>query len=117
MLPALLLTAQASTPLTAVLLIAVILFGFQVAINNIQTMPGDYFAGGAVGSLAGISGTAAVAGTLITTWLVPVMTTQGYAPIFALAAAIVPLALLSILLLGRGLPRAAGTTSPERNPA
>lgn len=117
MLPALLLTAQASTPLSAVLLIAVILFGFQVAINNIQTMPGDYFAGGAVGSLAGISGTAAVAGTLITTWLVPVMTTQGYAPIFALAAAIVPLALLSILLLGRGLPRAAGAISPERNPA
>lgn len=111
MLPALLLTAQASTPLSAVLLIAVILFGFQVAINNIQTMPSDYFAGGAVGSLAGISGTAAVAGTLITTWLVPVMTTQGYAPIFALAAAIVPLALVAILILGRGVPRVE--TSPQ----
>jgi len=110
-------SAQYRAAVPLLLLIAVILFGFQVAINNIQTMPGDYFAGGAVGSLAGISGTAAVAGTLITTWLVPVMTSQGYAPIFALAAAIVPLALLSILLLGRGLPRAAGTISPERNPA
>lgn len=108
MLPALLLTMQASDPLSAVLLIAVILFGFQVAINNIQTMPGDYFAGGAVGSLAGISGTAAVAGTLITTWLVPVMTQQSYAPIFALAAAIVPLSLIAIWLLGRGLPRVDG---------
>lgn len=100
MLPPLLLTMSAATPLYAVLLIAVILFGFQVAINNIQTLPSDYFAGGAVGSLAGIGGTAAVAGTLITTWLVPALTTHGYAPIFALAAAIVPLGVLALWLLG-----------------
>lgn len=100
MFPPLLLTMQASDPLTAVLLIAVILFGFQVAINNIQTLPSDYFAGGAVGSLAGIGGTAAVAGTLVTTWLVPAMTAQSYAPIFALAAAIVPLGVLAIWVLG-----------------
>jgi ACS family hexuronate transporter-like MFS transporter len=100
MLPALLLTMTAATPLYAVLLIAAILFGFQVAINNIQTLPSDYFGGGAVGSLAGISGSAAVAGTLITTWLVPAMTAHGYASIFALAAAIVPLAVLAILFLG-----------------
>ncbi len=101
MFPALLLTMGAATPLAAVLLIAVILFGFQVAIGNIQTLPADYFGGGAVGSLAGISGTAAVAGTLITTWLVPAMTAESYAPIFALAAAIVPLSLISVWLLGR----------------
>jgi ACS family hexuronate transporter-like MFS transporter len=100
MMPALLLTMGAADPLYAVLLIAVILFGFQVAINNIQTLPSDFFGGSAVGSLAGISGTAAVAGTLITTWLVPVMTAQSYAPIFALAAALVPLSLLSLWLLG-----------------
>lgn len=100
MLPALLLTTLAGDPLTAVLLIAAILFGFQVAINNIQTLPSDYFGGGAVGSLAGISGSAAVAGTLVTTWLVPVMTTAGYAPIFVLAAAIVPLSVGAIWLLG-----------------
>jgi MFS transporter, ACS family, hexuronate transporter len=110
MLPALLATAVAATPLTAVLLIAAVLFGFQVAINNIQTLPSDYFAGGAVGSLAGISGTAAVAGTLITTWLVPSMTTAGYAPIFALAAAIVPLAVASVWLLGGRGP----VTGPDR---
>lgn len=101
MLPALLLTATASTPLYAVLLIAAILFGFQMAINNIQTLPSDWFGGGAVGSLAGISGTAAVAGTLITTWLVPAMTETSFAPIFILGAALVPLSLLSIWLGGR----------------
>ena len=100
MLPALLLTTQASDPLTAVLLIACILFGFQLAIGNIQTLPSDYFGGGAVGSLAGISGTAAVAGTLITTWLVPSLTVVSYAPIFILSAAIVPLAFLSFWLVG-----------------
>lgn len=100
MLPPLLLTMHAASPLYAVLLIAVILFGFQMAINNIQTLPADYFAGGTVGSLAGLGGTAAVAGTLVTTWLVPAMTQTSYAPIFALAAALVPLSLLCIWLLG-----------------
>lgn len=105
MLPALLLTTTAASPLVAVLLIAAILFGFQVAINNIQTLPGDYFAGGAVATLTGISGTAAVAGTLITTWLVPAMTRHGYAPIFILAAAIVPLGVAAVwLLAGREAP-------------
>ncbi|NWK96309.1 MFS transporter [Sphingobium lactosutens] len=100
MLPPLLLTMHAAAPLQAVLLIAAILFGFQMAINNIQTLPADYYGGGTVGSLAGLGGTAAVAGTLITTWLVPVMTVHSYAPIFALAAALVPLSLLCIWLLG-----------------
>src|SRR3546814_12376948 len=48
MLPALLLTIGAGDPLTAVLLIACILFGFQMAIGNIQTLPTAYFGGGAV---------------------------------------------------------------------
>jgi ACS family hexuronate transporter-like MFS transporter len=109
MMPALLLTMSAADPLYAVLLIAVILFGFQVAINNIQTLPSDYFGGGAVGSLAGISGTAAVAGTLITTWLVPAMTAHSYAPIFALATALVPLSLLCLWWLG-------GTVAPVATP-
>jgi ACS family hexuronate transporter-like MFS transporter len=100
MLPALLLTIRAADPLYAVLLIAAVLFGFQVAINNIQTLPSDFFGSRGAGSLAGFSGTAAVAGTLITTWLVPVMTRHGYASIFALAAAIVPLSVLAIWLLG-----------------
>ncbi|MFN4097069.1 MAG: MFS transporter, partial [Sphingomonas sp.] len=109
MLPALLLTATAATPLYAVLLIAAILFGFQVAINNIQTLPSDWFGGGAVGSLAGISGTAAVAGTLITTWLVPAMTKTSFAPIFILGAALVPLSLICIFIGGRIEPVQSNT--------
>lgn len=100
MLPALLLTMGAGTPLYAVLLIAVILFGFQMAIGNIQTLPSDYFSGKTVGSLAGLGGTAAVGGVLVTIWLVPVLTKTSYAPFFALGAVLVPLSILSIFVLG-----------------
>ena len=74
--------------------------GAHVAINNIQTLPSDYLPGRSVGSLAGISGTAAVAGVLITTWIVPVATKVSYAPVFAMGASLVPLSILSIWLLG-----------------
>jgi ACS family hexuronate transporter-like MFS transporter len=96
MLPALIATAYAATPLLAVLLIAVILFGFQIAINNIQTLPSDFFSKGSVGSLAGVGGTAAVLGVLIMTNLVPVITKASYAPAFVLGALLVPLAVLSV---------------------
>ncbi|WP_407352965.1 MFS transporter [Luteimonas sp. R10] len=96
MAPALLGAVLAAEPAVAVLTIAAVLFGFQVAIGNIQTLPGDVFRGSSVGSLAGIGGLFAVAGTLITTWLVPVMTKQSFAPIFILVAALVPLSLASI---------------------
>ncbi|MET0130426.1 MAG: MFS transporter, partial [Stenotrophomonas chelatiphaga] len=96
MAPALLGAVLAAEPLTAVLTIAAVLFGFQVAIGNIQTLPGDLFGGRSVGTLAGLGGLAAVAGTLITTWLVPVLTRESYAPMFMLVAALVPLSLIAL---------------------
>lgn len=100
MLPTLLATAYASTPLAAVLLMAVILFGFQLAIGNIQTLPSDFFSGKSVGSLAGVGGTAAVVGVLITTWIVPAVTAVSWAPFFILGALLVPFAVLSVWVLG-----------------
>ena len=102
MLPALLLTAAAATPLSAILLIAVILFGFQTAIGNIQTLPSDFFSGKSVGSLAGVGGAAAVAGVLITTELIPriVEASGSFAPAFVWGAALVPLAVISVWVFG-----------------
>ena len=102
MLPALLLTAAAATPLSAILLIAVILFGFQTAIGNIQTLPSDFFSGKSVGSLAGVGGAAAVAGVLITTELIPriVEASGSFAPAFIWGAALVPLAVISVWVFG-----------------
>ena len=101
MLPALLLSAAAQTPLLAVLAIGVILFGFQAAITNIQTLPSDFFSGKTVGSLAGLSGTSAVLGVIICMQLVPALTTGGnYTPFFILGALLLPLVFVSIWLGG-----------------
>ena len=120
MMPMLIATAFASTPLTAVLLIAVILFGFQFAIGNIQTLPSDFFAGKSVGSLAGVGGTAAVVGVLITTWMVPAITQESYVPFFLLGAMLVPLEVASGWICGgriAPLTSAPPAASPEAEAA
>jgi ACS family hexuronate transporter-like MFS transporter len=78
-------------PGLAMVLIGLTLFGFQFLIGNLQTLPSDYFNGKNVGTVAGMGGTAAVAGTLLTTWLVPVMTKTSYVSFFVLAAVLVPI--------------------------
>jgi ACS family hexuronate transporter-like MFS transporter len=94
--------ASADAPLRAVLLIAVILFGFQAAISNIQTLPSDFFSGKSVGSLSGISGTSAVLGVIVCMQLVPELTAGGnYAPFFVLGALLVPLVFVAVWAGGR----------------
>jgi len=100
MLPALIFTSVASTPLIAVLLIALILFGFQTAIGNIQTLPSDFFSGKSVGSLAGLGGTTAALGVVITTYAVPALTAASYVPFFLLGALLVPLGIASVFIFG-----------------
>lgn len=84
------------TPTLAMVLIGLTLFGFQFLIGNIQTLPSDYFNGKNVGTVAGMGGTAAVAGTLLTTWAVPVITQTSYVSFFVLAAVLVPVSWLCI---------------------
>jgi ACS family hexuronate transporter-like MFS transporter len=89
----------------ALLSIGAILFGFQAAISNIQTLPSDFFSGKTVGSLAGISGTSAVLGTIVCMQLVPELTAGGnYTPFFVLAALLVPLVFISLWLGGTVAP-------------
>lgn len=83
----------------AIGLIATTLFGFQFIINNIQTLPADYFHGKNVGTVAGMGGTAAVAGTLLTTWAVPVITQDSYVWFFVLGAVLVPIAWICITFI------------------
>lgn len=99
MLVALLMTMQASTPLIAVLLMAVILFGFQTAVGNIQTLPSDFFSGNSVGTLAGFAGTAAKLAVVALNFLIPVITVDSYAPAFAVGAALAILTVVSVFVL------------------
>lgn len=83
-------------PAVTIGLISITLFGFQFLIGNIQTLPSDFFNGKNVGTVAGMGGTAAVLGVLITTWMVPVLTKTSYVSFFILAALLVPLSWLSL---------------------
>jgi ACS family hexuronate transporter-like MFS transporter len=100
MLPSLLAMASPGGPTTAVIIMAVILFGFQTAIGNVQTLPSDLFSGKTVGTLAGFSGMAAKLTAAGLTYLVPWLTSGGnYTPAFIIGAALALLALLSVWML------------------
>jgi len=99
MLVSLLLTMKAATPLMAVLLMAAILFGFQTAIGNIQTLPSDFLSGRSVGTLAGYAGTAAKLAVVGLNFLIPIITIDSYTPAFAVGAALAIMTVLSVLVL------------------
>ncbi|MEP0730079.1 MAG: MFS transporter, partial [Parasphingorhabdus sp.] len=100
MLVSLLATTVAATPLVAVLLMAVILFGFQTAVGNIQTLPSDFYSGKSVGTLAGYAGTAAKLAVVLLNFLIPIITADGnYAPAFAVGAGLAIMTVVSIFIL------------------
>ncbi|QSB45855.1 MFS transporter [Altererythrobacter sp. FM1] len=99
MLVALIATIQAATPLIAVLLMAAILFGFQTAVGNIQTLPSDFYSGKSVGTLAGYAGTAAKLAVVGLNFLIPVITVNSYAPAFIVGAGLAIMTVLSVLIL------------------
>jgi len=100
MLPALFAMSNPGSPVTAVLIMAVILFGFQTAIGNVQTLPSDLFSGKTVGTLAGFAGMGAKLGAAALTYLVPWLTTgENYTPAFIIGAALAIIAMISVLIL------------------
>jgi ACS family hexuronate transporter-like MFS transporter len=100
MLPALLLLANPGSPFNAVIIMAVVLFGFQTAIGNVQTLPSDLFGKKTVGSLSGFSGTAAKLSGAGLVALVPMLTAGGnYSPAFIIGAALAFIVIASIWIL------------------
>ncbi|WP_165726821.1 MFS transporter [Pseudoalteromonas sp. SA25] len=100
MLPALLAMANPGGPTTAVLIMAVILFGFQTAIGNVQTLPSDLLGKKAVGTLSGFSGMAAKLGAVGLTSLVPILTADGnYTPAFVIGASLAIIAMAAVWIL------------------
>ncbi|MRI00517.1 MFS transporter [Kriegella sp. EG-1] len=100
MLPFLFLMANPGGPTTAVIYMAVILFGFQTAIGNVQTLPSDLFGGKTVGTLSGFAGMAAKLGAFGLTALVPWLTSGGnYTPAFVIGAALTLITILSVWVL------------------
>jgi ACS family hexuronate transporter-like MFS transporter len=104
--PAGILAMRAENPYTALLLMGVVLFGFQVWINNLQTLPSDFFPKSAVGSVFGLGGTAAAVASVMYNWGTGrVVDGMGYAPMFIVAGVLGPLGLLlTMALAGRIAP-------------
>ncbi len=100
LMPAGILAAYTSDSMTALALIGVVLFGFQVWINNVQTLPSDYFPKTAVGSVAGLGGTGAGIGSMIfiftTGWVVD---NFSYTPILVAAGLLAPIGTLVLFAL------------------
>ena len=100
MLPCFFLLRDPGSANTAVIIMAVLLFGFQTAIGNVQTLPSDFFSGKVVGTLSGFAGTGAKLAAAGLTALIPILTTGGnYTPAFIIGAALAIIALASVWIL------------------
>lgn len=102
--------AAAYTPdsMTALALIGVVLFGFQVWINNVQTLPSDFYSSKAVGSVAGLGGTGAGIGSMIfifsTGWVVD---NFSYTPVLVTAGLLAPIGTVVLFLLAGNIKKVA----------
>ena len=103
--PLFLLIGKEYESISIVLTMAVILFGFQTAIGNVQTLPSDLFSKKSVGTLAGFAGMAAklaVAGLIA---LVPILTRPdadgiiSYMPVFIIGGSLAVIAILAVWIL------------------
>ena len=108
LMPAGILAARTPNPMTALALIGVVLFGFQFWINNVQTLPSDFFPDNSVASVAGLCGVGAGIGSMLFTlgtgWVVDHFS---YTPVLTAAGLLAPLGTLVLLGL-------AGTIAPVR---
>ena len=80
-----------------------VLFGFQFAISNVQTLPSDFFSGKSVGSLAGLGGMVGVFSVIIMNFLIPIVAEVSYTPIFIAIAIFVPLGIGAIYFFARNI--------------
>ena len=100
------LAARAESAYAALAWISIVLFGFQMWISNVQTLPSDFFSNAAVGSVAGMGGTAAGISSLIfnlcTAWLVSHF---GYGVVLTFAGVLAPLGAVSLYLLAGKIRR------------
>lgn len=85
----------------ALFCMSLVLFGFQFWVNNVQTLPGDYFPKSSVATVAGLSQTGAGIGAMIFTlgvgWVIDHFS---YTPVLLVAGLLGPAATAVLFLLG-----------------
>ena len=113
------LAMRASDPYVALGWMAVVLFGFQVWVNNLQTLPSDFFPNTAVGSVFGLGGAAAALASILFTWGTGhVVDALGYTPVFVVAGLLGPLGTGGDVVAGgpnrHGRDRTEGTDAHDK---
>lgn len=100
LMPAGIVAAYTNDSMLALAMISVVLFGFQVWINNVQTLPSDFFPKSAVGSIAGLGGMGAGIGSIIFTYTTGwVVDNFSYTPILVAAGLLAPLGTIVLFAL------------------
>jgi MFS transporter, ACS family, hexuronate transporter len=100
LMPAGIIAAYTSDAMFALAMISVVLFGFQVWINNVQTLPSDFFPKSAVGSIAGLGGMGAGIGSIIFTYATGwVVDNFSYTPILVAAGMLAPIGTIILFTL------------------
>ncbi len=104
------LAARAESAYAALAFISIVLFGFQMWISNVQTLPSDFFSNSAVGSVAGMGGTAAGISSLIFNLSTASLVTHfGYGVVLTIAAVLAPIGALTLFLLAGNIHRLSNT--------
>jgi len=110
MMPFGILAARAESPYVALAYIAIVLFGFQMWISNIQTLPSDFFSQASIGSVAGMGGTAAGLSSLLcnlgTGWLVA---HHGYGIVLTIGGCLAPIGALLLFVVAGPIQRIPNT--------
>ncbi len=100
LMPAGIAAAFVNDSAVALALISVVLFGFQVWINNVQTLPSDFFPKSAVGSIAGLGGVGAGIGSIIFVYLTGLIVDNfSYTPVLVAAGLLAPLGTIILFAL------------------
>jgi ACS family hexuronate transporter-like MFS transporter len=100
LMPAGIIAAYTDNSMVALAMISLVLFGFQVWINNVQTLPSDFFPSSSVGSVAGLGGVGAGIGAGLfiysTGWVIDA---YSYTPILVAAGLLAPLGTIVLFAL------------------
>jgi ACS family hexuronate transporter-like MFS transporter len=101
------LAATAESAILALVFIGVVMFGFQAWINNVQTLPSDFFPENAVASVAGLGGVGAGAGAILFTLTTGFVVDHfhSYKPILALAGLLPVLGTIMLFSVGGPIRR------------
>jgi MFS transporter, ACS family, hexuronate transporter len=100
------LVARTSSTAVALALISAVLFGFQMLIINVHTLPSDYFPKEAAGAVMGMGGVGAGVGAVLFTALTGYVVDHfSYTPLFFIAGILPIAATVSLFVLGGSVKR------------